>query len=515
MGWGGRALAITILAAAGLGHLAAAGSAAGPEYAPGEVIVRFESGATAEDRAAARRELGAKLDERLSGLPRTQVLSLPPDERVPGAVRRLEELAAVTYAEPNFLYELDAIPNDPLFGDQAALNNLGQLINAPGGAYSGAPGADIDAPEAWDVTTGDPSVTIAIVDSGIDLLHPDLAPNLVAGYDYGVDDSDPSPEPLADPPDHGTHVAGIAAAAGDNGEGVAGVSWSSRLQPLKVSGRPTPENPAGPILAGDVAAAFGDAGASGIRVVNASLGGPNISSTIENAISASPNTLFVVSAGNDSSDVDSGFTEYPCESAAQNLICATSTNHSDAGAWGFANWGATSVDLAAPGRDVLSTVLASQGGYGGPYDFKTGTSMSAPQVAGVAALLFSQNPNASPIQVRSAILSSVDPLPALMGRTVTGGRLDAASALVVDTEIVKGPKRKVKRPKVKFAFDSPNQEPVGFLCKLDKHKTEACSGSEKLKVARGRHHLEVAAVDALGRQDPTPAIYGWKFKKPR
>jgi Subtilase family len=141
--------------------------------------------------------------------------------------------------------------------------------------------------------------------------------------------------------------------------------------------------------------------------------------------------------------------------------------------------------------------------------------MSAPHVAGVAALLFAQSPNASPTQVRAAILSSVDPLPGLMGRTVTGGRLDAASALVVETVIVRTPKKKVRRPKVKFGFDSPNHEPAGFVCTLDDEKPKPCSATEKVKVDRGRHHLEVAAVDGLGRRDPTPASYGWRFKKPR
>jgi subtilisin family serine protease len=512
MGWGGRHLSAAIVATACLWSLCPAATASESGFAPGELIVRFEAGTTTAARAAARREVGAEVGEHVSGH-RTQVLELRSGDPVPGAVGELEALPAVDYAEPNFLYELHAIPNDPLFGDQAGLNNVGQLI---AGQYSGVPGADIRAPQAWDVATGDPSVTIAIADSGIDAGHPDLAPNLIPGYDYsGNDDPDPSPDPLAQGSNHGSHIAGIAGAAGDNAEGVAGVSWHSALMPLKVSGPPTPADPAGIIRASDVEEAFRHAADAGARVVNASLGGPNFSETIENAMNDSPGTLFVVSAGNDSTDVETDFTEYPCESGVENLICVTSTNHADAGAWGFANWGATSVDLAAPGRDILSTVLTSQSVYGGPYDFKTGTSMSAPHVAGVAALLFAQNPNASPTQVRSAILSSVDPLPTLMGRTVTGGRLDAGSALIVETAIVRAPKKKVKRPKVKFGFESPNHEPARFECRLDAKKPKSCSATERFKVTRGRHHLEVAAVDGLGRQDPTPAIYTWKFKKPR
>jgi len=509
MGWGGRHLYAVLATTVVAWSLSSVATASEPEFAPGELIVRFEAGTTSAERAAIRGELGARLTERGRGLPHTQVMELRAGDSVIGAVDELESAPGVAYAEPNFIYELAGIPDDPLFGEQAGLHNVGQVVKTE---YAGAAGADIDAPEAWDVTTGAPSVAVAIVDSGIDPFHPDLAPNLLPGYDYsGLDDPDPTPDPTARAPNHGTHVAGIAGAVGDNGEGIAGVSWSSRVMPLKV----TPPDPTGAIRAVDVAEAFAHAASHGARVVNASLGGPNFSATIEDAMTSASDTLFVVSAGNESTDVESDFTEYPCESEVANLVCVTSTNHSDAGAWGFANWGASSVDLAAPGRDILSTVLASEDAYGGPYAFKTGTSMSAPHVAGVAALLFAQNPNASPIQVRAAILSSVDLLPGMMGRTATGGRLDAASALVVETVIVRGPKKKVKRPKVRFAFDSPNHEPAGFVCTLDDGKPKPCSATEKVKVDRGRHHLEVAAIDALGRRDPTPASYGWRFKKPR
>jgi subtilisin family serine protease len=356
-------------------------------------------------------------------------------------------------------------------------------------------------------------VLIAIVDVGFEIAHPDLAPNLVPGWDFagdvlGNDDPDPRPDPLGD--NHGTHVAGIAGAVGDNGEGVAGVSWGSRLLPLKV------ERPTGAIVASDVAQAFSYAAGQGARIVNASLGGPGVSATIEAAIEGAPETLFVVSAGNDASDVDSAFTQYPCESTAANVICVTATGHDDVGAFGFANWGRTSVDLAAPGRNILSTVLATDDGYAGPYGFKTGTSMAAPHVTGAAALLLAQTPGASTAQLRSAILSSVDPLPSLAGRTVTGGRLDAASALIVDTVITKAPKRRSKRRKVRFGFESPNHEPVGFDCRLDrKEALRPCSDRARFKVSRGRHKLTVAAIDGLGRQDPTPAVYSWRVKRRR
>jgi subtilisin family serine protease len=510
---GGKAVA-AILTGIWLGAFVLADAAGArneqPRFVPGELLVRFEAGVSRPEEAAVLRELGAEPKEELP-VPEAKVVELSPGEGVRHAAAAFERRPGVRFAEPNYLYRPDVFPNDPLFGEQAGLHNVGQPI---GGGPPGLFGADINAPEAWDVTAGDPSVLIAIVDVGFDLTHPDLAPNLVPGWDFagdilGNDDPDPRPDPLGD--NHGTHVAGIAGAAGDNGEGVAGVSWNSRLLPLKV------ERPTGAIVASDVAQAFSYAAGQGARIVNASLGGPGVSATIESVIEGAPETLFVVSAGNDASDVDSAFTQYPCESNAANVICVTATGHDDMGAFGFANWGSTSVDLAAPGRGILSTVRLTDEGYaGGPYGFKTGTSMATPHVTGAAALLLAQTPGASTAQIRGAILSSVEPLPSLAGRTATGGRLDAASALIVDTVITKAPKRKSRKRKAKFEFESPNHEPAGFDCRLDrKGAFKPCSDRAKFRVSRGRHKLTVAAIDGLGRQDPTPAVYTWRVKRRR
>ena len=195
--------------------------------------MRFQPGVDRGEQAAVRDELGATLDERLL-LGRTEVVELEPGAGVLAAAEAFERRPEVRFAEPNYFLHLDGVPDDPLIFEQAGLHDTGQTfgdLDSVPPSFTGTYDADIDAPEAWNITTGSPQVTIAIADSGVDYTHPDLAPNVVGGHDFGADDPDPFPQGS----DHGTHVAGIAGAMGDNGVGGAGVSWHSRLMPLKVS----------------------------------------------------------------------------------------------------------------------------------------------------------------------------------------------------------------------------------------------------------------------------------------
>jgi subtilisin family serine protease len=479
--------------------------------------VRYEPGVSGGDRAAIRDELGAELDERLL-LARTEVLELEPGTGVREAAAALERRPEVLFAEPNFLLELDGVPNDPLIFEQAGLHDTGQTfgdLDSVPPTFTGTYDADIDAPEAWNITTGSPQVTIGIADSGIDYTHPDLAQSVVQGYDFGAGDADPFPQGS----DHGTHVAGIAGAMGDNDVGIAGVSWQSRLMPLKVSA------PDGTIAADDLASAFIYARDSGVQVVNASLGGADQMTVVRQAIDASPGTLFVVSAGNDERDIDEPLNlnpleqQFPCEHTAPNIICVGATNVRDEFAMNYSNWGASSVDLAAPGSSVLSTTFASSVTYAGPFTFKSGTSMSTPMVAGAAALIFGLYPGVSVAEVRNSILGSVDVLPTLAGRTVTGGRLNvnhalgSAAELDVDTEVLERPKRRTGKRRVSFTFDSPTHRPVTFLCRMDKKAFAPCADVASYRVGRGKHTFAVKAVDQIGREDPTPATAKFKVKK--
>jgi thermitase len=486
-------------------------------FAQGELVVRFQPGVDRGEQAAVRDELGATLDERLL-LGRTEVVSLETGAGVLAAAEAFERRPEVRFAEPNYFLHLDGVPDDPLIFEQAGLHDTGQTfgdLDSVPPTFTGTYDADIDAPEAWNITTGSPQVTIAIADSGVDYTHPDLVPNVVSGHDFGADDPDPFPQGS----DHGTHVAGIAGAVGNNAIGGAGVSWGSHLMPLKVS------RPDGTIVAGDLSDAFMYARDSGVQVVNASLGGPDGPTVLRQAIDASPGVLFVVSAGNDEEDVDNPLNvspfaqQYPCEHTAPNIICVAATNHRDELATSFTNFGSVSVDLAAPGSSILSTTYASTVTYSGPYIFKSGTSMSTPMVSGTAALIFGLYPGVSVAEVKNSILGSVDVLPSLVGKTVTGGRLNVnhalggAGELDVDTLLLEHPKRKTNKRHVAFTFDSPTHRPATFLCQMDHKGFFPCADVASYRVRLGKHKFAVKAVDQIGREDPTPATSKFKVKK--
>ena len=380
------------------------------------VLVRFDSDATAGDRAQMRSDAGVERTANLAvkGL---ELVDPKPGVSVHEAVSDLERMDGVLYAEPDHAIHQTAVPDDPGFADEWGLGV-------------------IRAPEAWDVTTGSPGVTVAVVDTGMDASGPDLAPNLytnpgesgagretngidddgdgriddVHGWDFV--DGDNQPE---DDNGHGTHVAGTIAARGNDGNGVAGVSWSTSLMPLRVL------DAGGSGYVSDAVTAYSFAARSGARIVNASLGGSSYSHAEHDAIAAAPNTLFVVAAGNDSQDNDSS-PDYPCDYDLHNIVCVAATDQDDALA-SFSNYGVTNVDLAAPGVDIVSAWPGNQ------YALLSGTSMATPHVSGAAALVLAHSPDLTTAGVRAALLGSVARLPSLAGKVATGGRLDVAAAL--------------------------------------------------------------------------------------
>ncbi|HEX8122654.1 MAG TPA: S8 family serine peptidase [Solirubrobacteraceae bacterium] len=290
--------------------------------------------------------------------------------------------------------------------------------------------AQIGAPQAWDVTTGAAPVVVGVIDTGVDLTHPDLAPNAwvnageqagngtdddgdglvddVAGWSFGHDTGD-----VADPNGHGTHVAGLVAARGGNGIASAGVCWTCTLLAVDVyrdGGRGTLHD-----LASGMAYA-----AERARIVNLSLESPVSSDEVAAVVTDHPDRLFVVSAGNGGHDVDAT-PSWPCAIAAPNLLCVAADD--DGRPAEAANWGARSVHLAAPGVGLVSTAP------GGGTAAMTGSSFAAPLVSGTAALLWSWRPEAGVSEVRDAILAGADAMPAWAGRTVTGARLNVFGAL--------------------------------------------------------------------------------------
>jgi subtilisin family serine protease len=261
-------------------------------------------------------------------LPGAEVVSVARGTSVEAAARELEAQPGVVFAEPNYIYRTMAMPNDPRFG---ALWGLHQASDR-----------DIDAPDAWEEQTGSAAINVAIVDTGVAYDHPDLAANMLSGYDFFDEDADPR-----DDHGHGTHVAGTIGAVGNNVTGVTGVNWDISLLPVRVLG------PDGGTVE-TVTNGFAYAAAQGAKVVNASLGGSGESEAMKAAIDAAASTtLFVVAAGNASSDNDE-FPLYPCSYPSPNLVCVAATDETDALAE-FSNFGDTSVDLAAPGARIEST----------------------------------------------------------------------------------------------------------------------------------------------------------------
>lgn len=406
----GRAAALGVV----LAILCPVGAAAqAREFVAGEVLVRFKPGATATARSRARAELGANVEDSLPvrGL---QLLELPPGAPVEAAASELEGDPNVLYAEPNRYRRLRALPNDPLLPRLWGLDNAGQAFPVLAGQASGTPDADIDAPEAWDVTTGSPLVTVAIGDSGVAGDHPDLAPNMdPRGVDFVDGDGDP-----ADPVGHGTRVAGVIGARGNDGGGITGVNWNVRLLALRIGGD------AGLTSAAAVQS-FALAAARGARVYNGSFGDSVATRAEIDAIDAAAGVLFVFAADNGGASSDL-VGDYPCAYPSPNILCVTASDPYDRLA-PFSNYGRTSVDLAAPGESVWSTIP------GGGHLVSDGTSFATPHVSGVAALYLARYPGATVADLRRAILGGVDVKPAFASLS-SGGRLNARGTLAIPSE---------------------------------------------------------------------------------
>lgn len=375
-----------------------------------EIIVKRDPGLSAAQEASLRAQAGITYVGP-GPLPNTE-LDRAPAGGLAAAVAALRHDSQVQYAEPNGELHAASVPNDTYFADQWALSNSGQTVEGA----SGTPGDDIGAMYAWPHSTGS-GVTVAEVDTGADYTAPDLQGQLQAGVDY-VDATNGA----QDQNGHGTHVAGIIAAVQNNGTGVSGVAPGAQVLPLRVL------DATGSGTIDDVASAFAYAGQQGIPIVNASLGGPSTSQTLTDAVTNYPNTLYVVAAGNGDAnnigyDVDST-PFYPCDIPAPNLICVGATDQNDQPAY-FSNYGAANVDLFAPGVNILSTYLTSQGGYA----WDDGTSMATPMVSGTLALMLARNPSLTAAQLKSDLLASTDPEPQLDGLSVSGGELDAAAAV--------------------------------------------------------------------------------------
>ncbi len=406
------------------------------------LLVRLAEGTTADQAAAFARDHGFAVRRRVGSGP-VWLLSFPATDASALPLARERLLAAkgdVANVEPDLVVRADVVPNDPYLNLCWGLNNSGQS--------GGTPDADIDAPEAWELGTGGSTVKVGIIDTGMDATHPDLVSNRwtnpgesgakatngldddgngyiddANGWNFYDDNNNP-----ADNEGHGTHVAGTIAARGGNAKGVPGVNWYAALIPLRFLG------PGGGTLS-DGLAAIQYSTAIGCHVTNNSWGwsGGYYSVEIANAIAAA-NTAgipFVAAAGNAGTNNDSA-PFYPASYPMANVISVAATTHTDALA-GFSCFGATTVDLGAPGDAIVSTWPGNQ------YAYLSGTSMATPHVTGAVALMRSKKSGMTPTQVRQALLDTVDPKPALTGMCVSGGRLNLFRAVAkVMTGVVDG-----------------------------------------------------------------------------
>ncbi|QXO93540.1 S8 family serine peptidase [Methanospirillum purgamenti] len=297
-----------------------------------------------------------------------------------------------------------SISNDPYASYLWGLHNTGQT--------GGTADADIDAPEAWAVTKGSTSVIVGVVDTGVDYNHPDLKANMVGGYNAITGTTNPM-----DDNGHGTHCAGTIGAVGNNGIGVVGVNWNVKIMPLKFL------SSSGSGYTSDAIEAFAWGYNRGVRIFSNSWGGYGTDTALQDAISQYSDALFICAAGNDGSNTDVS-PQSPSALPNANIIAVAATDHRDSLA-SFSNYGASTVDVAAPGVSIYSTYR------GGSYTYMSGTSMATPHVAGIAALIKAVKSGYTVAQVKQAILSGVDKKSGLSGKCVTGGRVNALQSVHV------------------------------------------------------------------------------------
>ena len=384
------------------------------KWEPNEVLYKLKSTAGYEQTNMIGSELDADIDEDIAEIEFDTIRRLRSRSKsTEELIQRLMQNPHVLYAEPNYIITIDKMPNDPSYGSLWGLPKISAFL-------------------AWDVTTGTDDVVVGVVDSGVDYTHLDLAtniwsnPGVINGCPqgtHGFNAITKTCDPMDDN-DHGTHVSGTIGAVGNNGTGVAGVNWTTKIMGLKFMNSGGSGSYADAIAAIDWAVTAKQSGVN-VRVLNNSWSGPSFSQALLDAINkaADWDILFVAAAGNDSSNNDVT-PHYPASYATSNGISVAATTNTDDLA-SFSNYGATSVHLGAPGESILSTTPNNT------YSSFSGTSMATPHVSGAAALILSACNQATVNELTSLILSSVDPLTSLSGNVITGGRLNVNKAIQI------------------------------------------------------------------------------------
>ena len=430
-------------------------------FVPGEILVRYRTESMAKSKTGELRItskdgrlLNLRVDDFLGSklVPGLRLGRLTEGEDTLAAIAALREQPDVIYAEPNYIMRAAFVPNDSHFNASQPNMNL------------------IGAPQAWDVQRGSTSIVVGVIDQGIDINHLDLQPNIwtnpapgavgggitgdLHGYNFVEDNGNVFSD--EDPETHASHVAGIIGARGDNSRGVAGVNFSVGLMSLKfldADGFGETDDAIRAVTYAkqmrDLWVSSGGTQGANVRVLNASFGGPLFSTPFLQAIQGlnASGILFVAAAGNTGEDGsrepdNDKVPHYPANFNLPNIVSVAASSETDGLATDFSHFGATTVDLAAPGESVLSTTpdCSNPGPFnacdpdfndpnGDTYSFFDGTSMSAPHVSGSAALLWAQNPSLTVAQVKNLLLLNGDVRPALIDKTLTGRRLNIGKSM--------------------------------------------------------------------------------------
>lgn len=407
--------------------------ASAPEAVPGEYVVKIRDDV----------KISTLKSSEISYVLGSYVKSILPDQNIvviqrasieteKSVIKTLEMNPDVEIVEPNYIYRINKTPNDPMYGNLWGLSNTGQAD--PKGQV-GVAGVDISAEKAWDIETGSKNIVVAVIDTGIDYNNANLKDNVwtnekelngkpgvdddgngyvddIHGYSFVSNTGDPK-----DDHGHGTHCSGTIGATGDDGSGIVGVAWKTRIMGVKfldANGSGTLEN---------ALKAIDYASKNGAKIMSNSWGGGGFSETLKQAIERSnaAGALFVAAAGNESNDNDAEPT-YPGSYDVANVLAVAAIDNQGKLA-SFSNWGKTKVHVAAPGVNVYSTGLNNE------YKTWSGTSMATPHVSGLAVLLAAHEPKLKNTELKSRIVQTAKPLSSLKGKVKSGGLVNAYAAL--------------------------------------------------------------------------------------
>ncbi|MEC9283865.1 MAG: S8 family serine peptidase [Bdellovibrionota bacterium] len=470
-----------------------------PAAVPGEYVVKLSQQAFEQETLNIQNELGMEVVRKISPQSKAVLVRDTLIRKADVSIRSLEAIRGVEMAEPNYIYTINRTPNDADFSKLWGLVNEGQVD--PKGRQ-GIADADIDADKAWDITTGSRDVVVAVIDTGVDPTIPDLKNNMwvnegeipgngidddnngyvddIHGYDFVNNDADPT-----DDHGHGSHCAGTIGAEGNNEIGVAGVAWNVRIMGVKFLSASGSGSLAAAISSIDYATSMG------AQIQSNSWGGGGFSQNLKDAIvrSNEANSIFIAAAGNSNENNDSG-AHYPSNYDVANVVSVAAINNSGERA-SFSNYGANTVHLGAPGRNIQSTI---PGGYAA----WSGTSMATPHVSGVAALVLSVDKELTGVEVKERLMNTVRPMAGMRGKTITGGVVNAYYA-VTNQRAPADPNDPSNWDSVDYSLSSPHPYKDDF----DQTWEVSVEGAEMISVHFSKFETEnnydkVFIMDAAG-----------------